>query len=313
MSDLAQFFDYVQRFELAHASDDWSIIEPCFAPGAVHRVAADVPFAANDCGRDAVVAGLAAIVRALDRRFDARIPEIIEGPSVRDGGVWMRFRLTLSRTGLPDLVVEGTHLAIYENGTIIRLDESVSPEACAATRAYLAEHDAALRPVASAPSFPTDARDLARIDAATKAAIVRCYGHAKSRQDIIAALAICSDRFSIETVCFGVASRDKQDTASQLEIFFRAFPDYGFKVEELICNEAGAACSGTVRMTFAGDFLGLAPTNRTAELPGFCLFTFDGAQLASERFFFDLASLCEQTGLPLEAVRNTLRQLREAA
>jgi len=313
MSDLARFFEYVQAFELAHASDDWSVIAPCFAPGAAHRVSADAPFGADDRGREAVVAGLANSVGTIDRRFDARIAEIVEGPSARDGGVWMRFRLTLSRAGLPDLVVEGTHLAVYENGAIIRLDESVSPETCAATRTYLAAHDAALRPAASPPSFPSDPRDLARIDAATKASIVRFYGHAKSRQDITAALAICSDRFSIETVCFDVASRDKQDTASQLEIFFGAFPDYGFSVDKLVCDAAGAACTGTVRMTFAGEFLGLAPTHRTAVFPGFCLFTFDGAQLASERFFFDLASLCEQTGLPLDAVRATLRQLREAA
>jgi steroid delta-isomerase-like uncharacterized protein len=313
MSDLARFFSYVQAFELAHLTDEWSLIEPCFAPDAVHHVAGAAPFAAHDVGRAAVVEGLAASVRFTDRRFDARIPEIIDGPSVRDGGIWMRFRLTLCRAGLPDFMIEGTHHAFYEDGMIARLEESVDPEVCAAASRYLTTHDATLRPAGGAPVITGDPRHLARIDAATKDALVRCYGNAKSRQDITAALAVCSDAFSIDTVCLGVTSRDKQDTASQLEIFFKAFPDYGFTLEGIACNERSTACWGTVRMTFASEFLGLPPTGRTAVFPGFCVFEFDGPAIRSERFFFDLASLCEQTGMSLPAVGDALRQIRQAA
>ena len=63
----------------------------------------------------------------------------------------------------------------------------------------------------------------------------------------------------------------------------------------------------------SGSFLGLPATNRTAEIPGFCVMTFAEDRLASERFHFDLAMLCEGIGVPIDAVRATLAALRPAA
>lgn len=117
----------------------------------MHRVAGRRPFVTHDIGREAVVAGLAAGVRTVDRRFDARIPEIIEGPTVRGGGIWFRFRLTLCREGLPDLAIEGElHHAFYDGGDAIAgLNEHVSLDICEAAAAYLSRHAEKLRPEGS--------------------------------------------------------------------------------------------------------------------------------------------------------------------
>ena len=257
MSDLTRMMAYAQAFELAHVSDDWSIIAPCFAADAVHCVDGRAPLAMHDEGRDAVVAGLAATVRMLDRRFDARVAEIVEGPIPRADGIWMRFRLTLCRAGLPDLSFEGDHLAVYDGSdTIVRLDETVAPEDCDAVAAYLAQHDAALRPADSGPVLTSDPALLARIEGATNRSLVRAYGSAKSHQDIDAALAVCTGDFTIDTVSFGLESRDRADTEAQLGLFFGAFPDYGVTVDGLTSGPALASCWGTARMTFAGEFLG---------------------------------------------------------
>lgn len=314
MTDLTRFFAYIQAFEMAYMTDDWSLIAPHFAAGAVHHVEGASPLAAHDVGREAVVDGLAAIVRTLDRRFDARIAEIIDGPAIRDGGIWMRFRLTLCRAGLPDLTIEGDHHAWYDGGdAIARLDEHVSRETCAAVAEYLVRHADALRPEGSGPVMPSDPAHLSRIDASIKAALVRCYGCAKSRQDIEAALAICDETFSIDTVSFGVESADRADTAAQLAMFFAAFPDYGVTLDGLTTGPEHATCWGTARMTLDGPFLAFAPTGRTAELPFFCVFEYRNGLLSRERFFFDRATLCEQTGMPIDQVDAALRQLRPAA
>jgi hypothetical protein len=63
-------------------------------------------------------------------------------------------------------------------------------------------------------------------------------------------------------------------------------------------------------MTFGGDFLGQRATGKTAELPVFCVFACEGGQLRSERFFFDLAALCEQIGVPVADLSAVLRPLR---
>src|SRR5262249_47454611 len=157
-----------------------------------------------------------------DRRFDVRIPHILEGPRTRPDGIWMRFGVTLRRDGLPDLHVEGEHLVRFEGARIARIEETMAPGTAERVTAYLAEHGARLRPVAL-PLSDANRRDL---EAATMRALVRCYGAAKSEQDVGAALALCTEDFALETVSFGVEARDRKEAELQLAAFFRAFPDY---------------------------------------------------------------------------------------
>jgi hypothetical protein len=49
---------------------------------------------------------------------------------------------------------------------------------------------------------------------------------------------------------------------------------------------------------------------RHAEIPIFCVFTFRDGLLASERFFFDLATLCQGIGVPIARMQETLALLR---
>ena len=72
-------------------------------------------------------------------------------------------------------------------------------------------------------------------------------------------------------------------------------------------------CWGTVRMTMRGDLLTIPATGRTATLPFFSAFAIAETLLLEERFFFDLATLCDQLGIALPAVREALRLFRESA
>src|SRR5690606_37789384 len=121
-SDLERFLGYVRAFEQAYWSDDWSLLAPHWRPDGVHRVHGAAPLGADDRGAEAAIAGLRASVHGMDRRFDVRIPEIVPGPCTREGGVWMRFTLTLRRAGLPDLRFEGEHWTRYQDGRIARIE-----------------------------------------------------------------------------------------------------------------------------------------------------------------------------------------------
>src|SRR5690349_4781295 len=126
-SDLERLFAYMRDFEFAYLSGDFSLIERHFHDDAVHEIAGGgAPIGIGGVGREAILAGLKAGVDAIDRRFDARIPEIVEGPALRDGGIWMRFTLTLRRAGLPDLCIRGEHSAVYRDGRIAALRERVA-------------------------------------------------------------------------------------------------------------------------------------------------------------------------------------------
>lgn len=175
MSPALAFIQYAQTFEQVLMSDQWSLLEPMFADDAVHTVAEGGPFATDDHGRDAVISGLRRTVEAIDRRFDARIPEIADGPRADGDRVWMRFRLRLRRAGLPELCVEGEHLTVHAaDGRIKELRESLAPGHAQRTADYLARHDAALRPAGSRFAPVTRADDLRDLQAAMDATLQRC-------------------------------------------------------------------------------------------------------------------------------------------
>jgi hypothetical protein len=312
-SDLERFLGYARDFELAVMADAWAGIRPCFAEDARHLVHSEPPLALDDRGGDAVVAGLRASVYGMDRRFDARIPEVLAGPEVRPDGVWMRFALGLRRAGLPELRIEGEHLAQYEGGRIRLLEERIAPGTGNRVAAFLAEHAAALRPEGARFAPPRDPRDLRDLESALAQALVRAYACAKSRQDVGAALAACGEDFVLETVPLGIATRDRKQAEQQLGLFFASFPDYRVRLEGLASGEGAVASWGRAQLTWLGPFAGHAPSGRAAELPIFCVFAHAGGQLRGERFFFDLASLCEQIGLPLEAARDAAAAIRRAS
>jgi predicted ester cyclase len=312
-TDLLRLFEYMRDFEMAYLLGDWSVLERHFHEDAVHQIdGGGLPIGTGGVGRAAVIDGLRGGVDAIDRRFDVRIAEIVEGPQTRDDGVWMRFALTLRRAGIPDLVIHGEHVTEIRGDRIISLREKVAAGEPARVAAFLAEHESALRPAGS-PFEPPSSADAAMLEAAMGRSLVRCYGGAKSEQDISAALAVCDPSFTIETVAFGLTSRDGDDTRMQLAGFFGAFPDYHVTLEGFATGPQVVTCWGRARMTFQGDFLGLRATGRTADLPIFCVFALAGGTLASERFFFDLAAFAEQIDVPVAAISGVLGAIRESA
>jgi len=144
-------------------------------------------------------------------------------------------------------------------------------------------------------------------------ALVEGYARAKCRADVDGALAFCHPDFRLETVSFDLASRDRVETAAHLHAFFQVFPDYHASLDELTFSGRAVGCWGTVRMTMRGDLLGVPASGRTATLPFFSAFAIADGLLTEERFFFDLATLCDQLGVTVAALRAALEPFRAAA
>ena len=312
-TDLERFLRFALDFEVSFWSDQWSVAAAHLADDARHVVHASGSLACDDRGRDAMLAGLRGSVLGMDRRFDVRIPEVLAGPVTREDGIWMRYALRLRRDGLPELAFEGEHLARFAGGKLVEIEETLPPGTGERVDAFLREHDARLHPAASPARPPADPRDARDAEAALLRTLARAYACAKSEQDIGAALALCSEDFVLETVPLGLAARDRKDAERQLELFFRAFPDYAIEADGIAAENGAVACWGAVRQTFRGAFLGNPPTGRSARLPFVSVFEARNARLVRERYFFDLASLCDQIGLPLAAARETLAKLSGGA
>ena len=137
--------------------------------------------------------------------------------------------------------------------------------------------------------------------------LVAEYASAKSRQDVDAALRVCTDDFLLYAEAFHSTARGAADVRRQLKYFFKVFPDYGVVLEGSGMNDYGLTCWGTVRMTMKTRLAFWAPTGQTMELPFLCLYTFTDGRISSERFFFSQELMCRQLGLPHGAFRTVVR------
>jgi len=125
MSEIGIFGSYAAAFEGAYVSDDWTAVRDYFADDAVYDVEGGPPFGGQWKGRDAIVEHLVESVNAFDRTYDERLLEVIEGPEMRDGAVYIRWAVTYRKQGQPDLRVEGVEQAWIEDGKITRLKDSM--------------------------------------------------------------------------------------------------------------------------------------------------------------------------------------------
>jgi predicted ester cyclase len=300
MDAVERFAQYAMAFEQAFVSDDWAPVAEHFTEDVVYETFGDGPLVGRAEGRTAVIERLTRGVDGLDRRFDERVPEILDGPRERDGGAWMRFAVTFRRAGLPDLRITGDHTTYFHADRICRIEESISSTVGRAVDAYLAAHGTALKPAAA--ELPPSATTMRRLVAA--------YAAAKSRQDVDAALAVCSDDFELDTVPLGTRAVGSAAARLHLGLFFTAFPDYRVTLDGLAAGDGTLAAWGQASMTFAGPIGEIPPTGRRAELPIACVFAFARDRIRGERFFFDLATLCEQTAVPLEPLRASVAALR---
>jgi predicted ester cyclase len=108
----------------------------------------------------------------------------------------------------------------------------------------------------------------------------------------------------LETMPLGLRSegRDAVRTAYEMQ-FFSAFPDLAPDDEGMAVGQDSVVVWGTLRGTSRGDWLGVPPGGGQFAVPFANVVPFRGGLMAGEIIYFDLATLCEQAGIPLEAVR----------
>jgi predicted ester cyclase len=125
---------------------------------------------------------------------------------------------------------------------------------------------------------------------------------AKSRQDVPSALKLLHPDMLLESPAFGTSAKGLAQNEKTLTRFFESFPDYAVTLDGKATDGETLVCWGTAHMTMTGDRFGVVPNGARAELPVFIQFTFADDLIASERFFFDLAALCVQSGVSTDAV-----------
>ena len=139
MSILDRYQAYADAFEESFEDDDWSRIEPYFTEDAVYEGDPE-----DAQGRDAVLVKLKNGVDTFDRNMDSRTPDF-ESPTVDGNTLRMRWSVTYTKAGAPDLVLSGLETATFEGDRIARLRDDFDPETQKAMGEWMAAHGALLQ------------------------------------------------------------------------------------------------------------------------------------------------------------------------
>jgi hypothetical protein len=91
-----------------------------------------------------VLAKLKGGVDTFDRRMDSRTPEF-QTPTVDGDTLTMKWKVTYTKKGRPDLAISGVETAVFEGDRIALLRDTFDPEAQKAMGKWMAEHGAALQ------------------------------------------------------------------------------------------------------------------------------------------------------------------------
>jgi steroid delta-isomerase-like uncharacterized protein len=137
------------------------------------------------------------------------------------------------------------------------------------------------------------------------AEILSRYAAAKNCHDVGEILALCHDDCFYESIAQGVRVEGKTALEFFYDALFEALPDY-------YCAFEGTAYGGDVAVvwghwggTISRGFFGLsAKVGRQIKIPTAFVCTFRDALVASDVGYFDLATLADQAGVPLEALRS---------
>lgn len=135
---------------------------------------------------------------------------------------------------------------------------------------------------------------------------------AEAARDFDAIMATFVEDCYLETVALNLRIEGRTQARAAYEGYFTAFPDLTPDDEGFAFGDDVLVTWGTLRGTSKGAFLGIPPSGRAFAVPFVNVARFRAGQMAGESIYFDLASLCDQGGLPIEKLR-TAAQTRAQA
>jgi predicted ester cyclase len=127
---------------------------------------------------------------------------------------------------------------------------------------------------------------------------------AEAARDIDGILETFSAEPFLETVPLGLRSEGRDAVRTSYEQqFFTAFPDLAPEDEGIAVGDDVIAVWGTLRGTSRGEWMGVPPGGGSFAVQFANVVPFADGRMTGETIYFDLATLCDQAGLPLEEVR----------
>lgn len=137
--------------------------------------------------------------------------------------------------------------------------------------------------------------------------LFRVHRDAEAARDYDAVIATFAEDCYLETVALGLRSVGRRAAREAYVGYFTAFPDLAPYDEGVAFGDDVMVTWGHLEGTSGGDWLGVAPSGGRFRVPFTNVTTFADGRMAGESIYFDLATLCEQAGMPLDAIRAAAR------
>jgi len=152
------------------------------------------------------------------------------------------------------------------------------------------------------------------MDRAEMLRLFEAHREAEAARDIDAILETFVEDCFLETIPLELRSEGRAAVRAAYEHqFFTAFPDLAPDDEGIAFGDDVAVVWGTLRGTNTGDWLGVPAGGGSFSVAFANVVPFRDGLMEGETVYFDLATLCQQAGLPLDEVRSAAAARRGAA
>jgi predicted ester cyclase len=152
------------------------------------------------------------------------------------------------------------------------------------------------------------------MDPAQMEQLFRTHRDAEERHDFDAIMKTFRENCYLEMVPLGSRSEGQAATRAAYVAYFTAFPDLTPDDRGFAFGEDVMVAWGFLSGTSGGDWLGVTPSGQSfSAVPFSNVATFADELMVGESVYFDLATLCEQAGLPLDDVRRAAKERAQAA
>jgi steroid delta-isomerase-like uncharacterized protein len=143
--------------------------------------------------------------------------------------------------------------------------------------------------------------------------LFRTHRDAEKRRDFDDIMQTFTENCYLETIALGSRSEGQVAARAAYVAYFTAFPDLTPDDRGVTFGDNVMVAWGFLNGTSGGDWLGVPPSGRSFAVPFTNIATFADGLMMGESIYFDLATLCEQASLPLEAVRRAAKERAQAA
>jgi len=139
-------------------------------------------------------------------------------------------------------------------------------------------------------------------------ALFLTHRDAERRRDFDAIMRTFSEDCYLETVALGSRSEGQVAARAAYVAYFTAFPDLSPDDLGFAFGDDAMVSWGFLRGTSGGDWLGVPPSGGSFVVPFTNVAVFADDLMLGESIYFDVATLCEQTNLPLDAIRQAAKR-----